>query len=34
MSFQHRLVNKAMNFAFNIITKEEAPSGLTDIRKF
>ena len=28
LSFQHRLVNKAMNFAYNIITNEEAPSGL------
>ena len=28
MYFQHRLVNKALYFAHNIITNEEAPFGL------
>ena len=28
MYFQHRLVNKAMDWAYNIIRNEEAPSGL------
>ena len=28
MSFQHCLVNEALNFAYNIITNEKAPSEL------